>query len=204
MKLTHILILLCIGFSLYAWRFPEPELAFSLNALLKGDYYTILTAIFVHADLFHLSGNMVFLYLFGTVLEDEVGPFRTALAFFTGGTVTFILSIPFYLHSNMVGASAAIFTIMAVVLLVRRPEISGRFLSPIGPMALLFFIFNLISIQAGESGNVAYLSHAIGFVIGLFFGADWNREWKESLAFTLMLLALYLLLYNYLAIFLLK
>ena len=198
MKLTSIFIWLCIGLSLYAWTNPELNLAFSLTGLLNGNYHTLLTAIFVHGDYLHLAGNMIFLYLFGTFLEDEVGPLRMGVAFFTGGILTFILSIPFYPYSNMVGASAAIFTLMAVVLLVREASISGRFLSPIGPLAILFFIFNLVAIQTGEQDGVAYISHAIGFVIGLAFGAGWNEEWKKSLLFTFLLLILYVMLYNFL------
>jgi membrane associated rhomboid family serine protease len=198
MRITSFLIMICIGLSLYAWTNPNLNLAFSLMALMNGNYYTLITAIFIHSDFLHLAGNMLFLYLFGTFLEKEVGPLRTGVAFFTGGILTFIISIPFYPQSNMVGASGAIFTLMAAVLLVRQPGISGRFLSPIGPLAILFFIFNIISIQSREPGSVAYISHVIGFVIGLFFGANWNEEWKQSLLFTLILLVLYLILYNFL------
>ncbi len=37
-----------------------------------------------------------------------------------------------------------------------------------------------------------------GFIIGLFFGSQWNKKWKESLLFTLALLAIYIVMYNYL------
>ena len=195
MKLTNLLILLCISFSLYAWSTPG-NLDFSERALSHGRYYTLLTGLFVHASLIHLAGNMIFLYIFGGILEDEVGALRVASVFFTGGVLSFILSIPFYPKADMLGASAAIFAVMAAVLLVRRPRYSIQFLSPAGPLALLYFIFNITSI--GSGGNVAYISHVIGFVIGLFFGARWNREWKKSLLFTLLLLAVYIVLYNYL------
>lgn len=195
MKLTNLLILLCTSFSLYAWSTPD-NLAFSEHALFHGRYYTLLTGLFIHATLFHLAGNMLFLYVFGSILENEVGALRFASVFFTGGVLSFILSIPFYPKVNMVGASAAIFAVMAAVLLVRRPRYSIQFLSPAGPLALLYFIFNITSI--GSGGNVAYISHVIGFVIGLLFGAQWNKEWRKSLMFTLLLLAVYIVLYNYL------
>jgi len=119
---------------------------------------------------------MLFLYVFGNSLEDEVGAFNTALVFFTGGVLSFILSIPFYPGANMVGASAAIFSVMAALLLVRRPGYSFQFLSPIGPLALLYFIFNLAAVKNGTGGNVAYVSHIIGFIIGLFFGRGGIRS----------------------------
>src|SRR3990172_4602615 len=152
--ITIILVLLCTLFSIYAWA-TQSSLAFSEYALFNGGYYTLLTGIFIHGNLVHLAGNMLFLYIFGTILEDEVGALRTAAVFFTGGILSFILSIPFYPGTKMVGASAAIFAIMAAVLLVRQPGYSFQFLSPIGPLALLFFIFNIIAIRNGAMGNVA-------------------------------------------------
>jgi len=196
MKFTNVLIFLCVTITLYAWGAKE-NLAFSEYALFNGGYYTLITGIFVHANWVHLIGNMVFLYVFGNILEDEVGAFNTALVFFTGGVLSFILSIPFYPGANMLGASAAIFSVMAALLLVRRPVYSFRFLSPIGPLALLYFIFNIMAIKNAAGGNVAYMSHVLGFVIGLFFGARWNKKWRESLMLTILLLAGYLILYYY-------
>ncbi|MCX9083550.1 MAG: rhomboid family intramembrane serine protease [Candidatus Methanoperedens sp.] len=197
MKFTNFLILLCVSITLYAWGAKE-NLAFSEYALYHGMYQTLISGLFVHGNLMHLIGNMIFLYVFGNSLEDEVGAFNTALVFFTGGILSFILSIPFYPGANMLGASAAIFSVMAALLLVRRPSYSFQFLSPIGPLALLYFIFNIMAVNNAAEGNVAYISHILGFIIGLFFGARWNKKWRESLMLTIVLLAGYLLLYNYL------
>ena len=195
--ITNLLILLSVAFSLYAWL-TQNNLAFSEYALMHGGYHTLLTGLFVHANPVHLVGNMLFLYVFGKGLEDEVGDKRTGYVFFTGGIFSFILSIPIYPGAQMVGASAAIFSVMAALLLIRRPKLSTSFLSPTGPLIIVFFIFNIVSIQTGEAGNVAYVSHALGFIIGVFFGASWNKKWKESLIFTMLLLAIYIILFNYL------
>ena len=195
MKLTNFLLILCISFTLYFWG-TKWNLAFSEYALSHGAYYTLLTGLFIHADPVHLSGNMLFLYVFGNSLEDEVGAFNTALVFFTGGILSFIISIPFYPGAKMMGASGAIFSLMAALLLVRRPGYSVQFLSPIGPLALFYLIFNIMAVKNAMRGNVAYISHIIGFIIGMFFGVQWNRKWKESLFFTLALLIGYIILYN--------
>ncbi len=196
MKFTNFLIISCISLSLYFWVTKE-NLAFSEYALFHGAYYALLTGLFVHANPVHLFGNMVFLYVFGNSLEDEVGAFNTALVFFTGGFLSFIISIPFYPGSNMVGASAAIFSLMSALLLVRRPGYSVQFLSPIGPLALLYLFFNIIAVKNDTGGNVANISHIIGFMIGMFFGAQWNKKWRESLFLTLALLVGYIISYNY-------
>src|SRR5659263_412751 len=107
MKFTNFLIILCVSLSLYFWGTKE-NLAFSEYALFHGAYYTLLTGLFVHANFVHLFGNMLFLYVFGNGLEDEVGASKTAIVFFTGGILSFIISLPFYPGANMLGASAAI------------------------------------------------------------------------------------------------
>jgi len=94
----------------------------------------------------------------------------------------------------MVGASAAIFSLMAALLLAANPDIPSIPL-PIGPLALLYLFFNIISVKNNTGGNVANISHIIGFVIGMFFGAQWNKKWRESLFLTLALLAGYIISY---------
>ena len=197
MKLTDFLILVCVGFSMYAWGTESTGFAFSKYALLHGSYWTLVTGLFVHANAVHLIGNMIFLYVFGNILEDEIGAFRTAVVFLMGGILSFILSIPFYPDADMVGASAAIFAFMAAVLIIRRPGFTLHFLSPIGPLALVYFIFNIIAIQNGDKSNVAYVSHVMGFIVGLGFGARWNSEWKKSFAYTMILLGVYIVLFLY-------
>ena len=74
MKITNFLILLCVSITLYAWGANE-NLAFSEYALFNGGFYTLITGIFVHANWVHLIGNMIFLYVFGNILEDDVGAY---------------------------------------------------------------------------------------------------------------------------------
>lgn len=197
MRLTNFLITICIFLTFYSW-ISGSDLAFSERALYKGIYYTLITGIFVHASFLHLFGNMLFLYIFGNGLEDEVGAFNTALVFFSGGILSFIFSIPFYPGARMLGASAAIFSVMSALLLVRRAGYSASFLSPVGPAVLLYLFFNIIAISSSTGGNVANISHIIGFVIGMFFGAHLNKKWRESLFLTLLLLICYIILYNFL------
>ena len=65
MRVTTVLILLCFLASLYAWTANpvtvQNDLVFSLSNLLAGRVWTVVTAIFVHANLLHLVGNMIFL-----------------------------------------------------------------------------------------------------------------------------------------------
>jgi len=91
-----------------------------------------------------------------------------------------------------VGASAAIFTVTATVMLIKPLKFSWLFLLPVGLVAILYFLFNVLAVYRGSSGNVAYISHIIGFLVGIPFGVAWSPNWMRNLMITLGLLAIFL------------
>jgi membrane associated rhomboid family serine protease len=193
----NFVILACIGVSIIVWLLGdvqlEENLAFSTNSLVQGKVWTLVTALFVHADIFHLAGNMIFLYAFGNALEKEVGTAKTYLAFFAGGVLSLLLGVFFYdPNVYLIGASAAIFTLTAVVLLVKPLKFSFIFFMPLGLVALIYIIYNIVAVQTGVEGNVAYVSHVIGFAVGIPMGAMWSKNLVRNLLITLGLLILYL------------
>ena len=52
-----------------------------------------LTSMFVHAGIFHLLGNMIFLFLFGSCVEDLIGRLRFAIFYLVGGLVAELVYI---------------------------------------------------------------------------------------------------------------
>jgi membrane associated rhomboid family serine protease len=170
-------------------------LAFSGENLLKGRVWTLFTALFLHADLMHLAGNMLFLFIFGNTLEKELGAQKTLLAFFVGGTMSFLLGIFFYTPQNfLVGASAAIFTLTAIAMLVKPLEFSIFFLMPVGLVAIIYFVYNVLAVYYGTEGNIAYISHVIGFAIGVPFGAKWSKNLFRNLLITIGLFIVYIVI----------
>ena len=164
MRVTTVLILLCFLASLYAWTANpvtvQNDLVFSLSNLLAGRVWTVVTAIFVHANLLHLVGNMIFLYVFGSTLEGVADSKRMLLAFFLGGIVSFLLSLPFFpSDATFVGASAAIFTLTAVVMLMKPLRFSFLLLMPVGLVAVLYFLYNAAAVYYHLQSDVAYVSH---------------------------------------------
>jgi membrane associated rhomboid family serine protease len=199
MRVTNILILLCFLVSLYGWTadpaFVELNLVFSAKNLLEGRAWTPITAIFVHANLIHLLGNMIFLYVFGNTLESVANSRRMLAAFFLGGVLSFGLSIPFFpADATFVGASAAIFTLTAVVMLLKPLRFSLLLLMPVGLVAVLYFLYNALAVYYHFQGDVAYASHIIGFAIGLPLGVAWSSKWKRNLLISIGLLVLYFVL----------
>ena len=112
----------------------------------------------------------------------------------------------FFYNPNalLVGASAAIFTLTAVVLLVKPLKFSFIFFMPLGLVALIYIIYNVVAIQTGAKGNVAYISHVIGFAVGIPLGAMWSKNLARNLLITVGLLILYLFIIWVLTPFLLQ
>lgn len=162
-------------------------------------------ALFVHASFLHLFGNMLFLFVFGNTLEKAIGPARYLMVFIVGGLAGFTLSLPFMPRgTGMLGASAAIFTVAACVMLVSPLRFSWLFLAPQGLVAIVYFIYNVLvvydpSVIHGYDPHVAYIAHIIGFVTGLPFGIALSDHWKRNFVIAILLFGLYLAILTRLA-----
>ncbi len=198
MRKINLVIVTCILVSLLFWIIDSDTLvdyfAFSGVNLLKGRAWTLLTSLFLHADTLHLVGNMLFLYIFGNTTEEELGAAKTLGIFFVGGIITFPLTLLFYDWSTwLIGASAAIFTLAAVVMLIKPLKLSIFLFLPQGLVAILYFVYNGLAVFSGTEGNVAYVAHIIGFAIGIPFGLAWSKNWLKNLLISIALLIVYII-----------
>ncbi|MGX9356919.1 rhomboid family intramembrane serine protease [Roseobacteraceae bacterium S113] len=156
-----------------------------------GGIMGLFTSMFLHGGWMHLIGNMLFLWIFGDNIEDEMGH-TTYLGFYLASGVAAALAqyagdpaspVP------MVGASGAIAGVMGAYLLLfpkARVDILliliiifRIFPVPAWVMLGLWFGMQLIGgvgSIAGD-GGVAYWAHAGGFVAGLIMAIPvWLRE----------------------------
>jgi len=208
LRKTTLLIISCILVTLLCWtkNSAADYLSFSVENLRRGYLWVIITALFVHADPLHLIGNMLFLYVFGRTLEEEIGSAKTMLAFFLGGALSFILSAFLYEPDvSMIGASAAIFTLTSIAMIIKPLKFSWLFLMPLGLVALIYFIYNVLAvIYPGFGGTgVGYMGHMIGFLIGVPLGVMWSRgRWKRNILISIIMLLIYAILVNYASIIL--
>jgi membrane associated rhomboid family serine protease len=195
----NFVIIACIIVSLVFWLF-NPDmlieyLGFSGDNLLNGRVWTLVTSLFIHGDILHLAGNMLFLYIFGNTLEEEMGAAKALGAFFIGGILTFPLSLLFYdWGTPLIGASAAIFTSAAIVMLIKPLKLSIFLFMPQGLVAILYFTYNALAVYSGTEGNVAYVAHIIGFAIGVPFGLAWSKNWLKNLLISIALLIVYIII----------
>jgi membrane associated rhomboid family serine protease len=98
----------------------------------EGEYYRLLTAGFLHAGFFHLLFNMLSLYILGSMLEPAIGRLRFALIYFVSllaGSFGALLLEP---SAPTVGASGAIFGLMAAAAVVLRNRGIGIMESGLG------------------------------------------------------------------------
>ncbi len=142
---------------------------------------SLITSMFLHAGFMHLAGNMLFLWIFGDNLEDEMGhlPF---LGFYVlsgiGAGLLHVLAAPMSTIPT-VGASGAIAGVMGGYLLM-FPK------ARIDILLILIIYFRVFSIPAfimlgvwfgmqflgglgadANTGGVAYWAHAGGFIVGM-------------------------------------
>jgi membrane associated rhomboid family serine protease len=107
----------------FAVSLPEEpqKLVVSWLVLTFGNFNPIawITWNYLHADIFHLIGNMMFLWVFGLIVEGKVGPWRFLVIYnligFVAGGIIQILTI-FFSEGGALGASGAIFGLMAIAM----------------------------------------------------------------------------------------
>jgi membrane associated rhomboid family serine protease len=148
-------------------------------------YLTLLTSMFMHGSLMHLFGNMLFLWIFGDNVEDDLGHGRFGIFYVLTGLLasaahivsTFVLGDNPFIPS--LGASGAISGVMGGYLVLhphrRVRVIMMRMLTTVPAYVAvgLWFVFQLISAfgvigQGPQSGGgVAFMAHIGGFVAGL-------------------------------------
>lgn len=144
-------------------------------ALIPNDpkIYAYFTHMFSHADIFHLLGNMYFLYVFGDNVEDRLGKGLYLLFYFICGFVAIFLFVAMNSssHTPIVGASGAISGVMGAYLLACPKAKMGMvvFFYPLKVPAMFYFFlwvafqFLLSTIHT----NVAWQAHLGGFFCGL-------------------------------------
>lgn len=156
--------------------------------------YTLFTSMFLHADLVHLGGNMLFLYVFGDNVEDAFGHFRFVSLYILAGIVGSLAHTGslFYFGGGQavptIGASGAISGVLGAYLLLypKAKILTLVFFGWIWLIALpalvflgVWFAYQFLYGYFASGGGVAYWAHVGGFVAGMFFGAVWRGRRRK-------------------------
>ncbi len=146
---------------------------------------TVFTSMFMHASLFHIAGNMLFLWIFGNNVEDSMGPIKFIFFYLLSGIAALALQVAISPGSTAptVGASGAIagvlggyillyprarvLTLVIIIFFVTVIELPATVM--LGIWFAIQAIFGAIGLTnpTGGTGGVAYFAHIGGFVFGL-------------------------------------
>jgi membrane associated rhomboid family serine protease len=153
-----------------------------------SEWGTLLSSEFLHAGFLHVAGNMLYLWIFGNNVEDQLGHFKFLVFYLVCGVLASLCQWYVAPESTIpsLGASGAIAGVMGAYIF-RFPEVRVLTFIPIfftafRVPALLFLGFWFVeqafygvaslgvSADVGMNGGVAYWAHAGGFVFGAVLG----------------------------------
>lgn len=140
-------------------------------AVAGGQWWRLITYMFLHGGGFHLLGNTFALLYIGMFLEPLLGKFRFASAYLLTGVCAGLLSILLHDNTVSVGASGAIFGMYGVFLSVLTTSHIQRTMRRTMLRSILFFVvFNLMMGLQGNTDNAAHIGGLIsGFIIGYVY-----------------------------------
>ena len=146
-------------------------------------WVNLFTCMFLHGGLLHLGGNMLYLWIFGNNIEDELGHFRFLVFYLVCGIIASLThaALSPYSRVPMIGASGAISGVLGAYA-IRFPWARVKtliflffFITVIDIPAAYFlgfwFLFQFLeaasSLGINRAGGVAWFAHVGGFVAGI-------------------------------------
>jgi rhomboid protease GluP len=155
---------------------PSPQQAVAFGAdfgplTLNGQWWRLVTSMFVHFGIVHIGLNMWCLWNLGRAAEQLMGRASYLLAYFVSGIFSSIASVYWHPMGASAGASGAIFgmagVLVSYVYLKKTPShitINSRMLGSLGT----FIAYNL---AFGALPGISNAAHIGGLVMGLVVGA---------------------------------
>lgn len=130
----------------------------------SGDWWRLLTSMFLHGGIMHLILNIYGLVLASLFIEPLLGSVRYAIIYFTSGIAGSIASIWWYENTASVGASGAIFGLCGAILAV---TLTGIFAKEGKKLILILFgPYVLINLLMGLAGGIDNAAHLGGLITG--------------------------------------
>jgi len=176
-------LLIVVNLLLYVVRVINPEFAVQLG-LYPPEFWdrpwTLITCMFIHANVWHIIANMITLYFFGSYLNRLLGTLKFLVVYFAGGilgSLVFLL-LPPSAPSIAVGASGAIFA-LGGVLAVMRPKLRVIIFPIPVPLPLWIAIIGIFAVFSFLP-NVAWQAHSGGLALGLVAGYILRRRERYS------------------------
>lgn len=144
----------------------------------NGEWWRLITSIFLHGGLMHILTNMYALLFVGFFLEPLLGKRKLLIVYMATGIVASIASIWWYEATVSVGASGAIFGLYGVLSALLLTKIyPPDFAKPLLTSIAFFIGYNLLMGLAGGIDNAAHIGGiASGFITGFILYPMLNRK----------------------------
>ena len=138
---------------------------------------SLITSMFMHGSFLHLLGNMLFLWIFGNNIEDDVGKIKFIFFYLVSGVGASLAHVLFNMDSivPVIGASGAVSGVMGAYLILypnaRVKTLVFIFIIitfvdiPAFIFLILWFVFQFF--YAGSGSGIAWLAHVGGFIMGI-------------------------------------
>jgi membrane associated rhomboid family serine protease len=147
---------------------------------LGGEWWRLLTALFLHGDLLHLVLNMWVLLQVGRLTERIYGRWAFLAIYVAAGCVGGLASLLWKSPVVTVGASGAIFGVVGAFLvsLKDRSSVPGALASSYWVSTLIFVVYNLL--VGASTPVVDNAAHVGGLISGALFGYGLLRHWRDG------------------------
>jgi rhomboid protease GluP len=180
--LLIVAILIGFGIEIHKGALRDPRVLTYLGAIWaplilgEGEWWRLLSAMFLHGDGLHLLMNLIALFQLGSLYELMFGTKRFTIIYFVTGLVASLTSM-FITGGPSVGASGAVFGIMgAFIFSIRRSPRWRHERAARGIVSqLIFWVVANIAI-ALKVPQIDLAAHMGGLVAGLILGAVWPHR----------------------------
>ena len=131
--------------------------------VVHGEWYRLITSMFLHFNFEHILMNMLSLFIFGKIVETIVGPYKMLGIYLISGLFGNFASLSFNISTISVGASGAIFGLIGAILTMMY--LSKTFNKKM-IIQLLVVVLILIFVSLFMS-NINLMAHLGGFIGGI-------------------------------------
>lgn len=203
-RLTNLLILLMVLVQIYLSTLPEPAVLALFHAyavvpdrVLTSSLVGLVSYMFLHGGWSHLLVNVFALWGVGSTVERELGSKLYGLVFLVSGVLSGASFAMIHGGSDMplVGASGAIFGVIAVLFLFMPFKVTLALLVPMPAvlMGLVLAGMEVLALVYYPEVGVAHDVHLSGFVAGCAaaFAIDWDRATRGLIIACAVLVGLY-------------
>lgn len=178
-------VLIAINIVVYIVCTSTGELLYNIggmslsDTLGDGQWYRLVTSMFLHGDIAHIFNNMLMLYLLGNMVEQRLGRWKFGVAYFICGIVAGLISLGAKYFSGMdansIGASGAVYGIFGIALVTELATINWRRVSfyTIRRMLLVMLCIAISLYVDAQTVGIDYEAHVGGLCMGAMIGVVW-------------------------------